>query len=74
MSPSYDGENVAEEIWAFLNQWNLKHKVMNSTIDNASNNDMMIIHLDEFKSTAGSDMRSSLVEESYHGVVRSKIV
>ncbi|CAO2815030.1 unnamed protein product [Amaranthus hypochondriacus] len=45
LSPPYDGENVAEEIWMFLNQWNLEHKVMSLTVDNASYNDLMISHL-----------------------------
>ncbi|KAL2922908.1 Zinc finger BED domain-containing protein RICESLEEPER 2 [Bienertia sinuspersici] len=45
LSPPYDGQSISEEIFMFLNQWKIEHKVLSVTVDNATYNDTMISHL-----------------------------
>ncbi|KMS98808.1 hypothetical protein BVRB_3g068830 [Beta vulgaris subsp. vulgaris] len=45
LSPPYDGQSISEEIFMFLIQWKIEHKVLSVTVDNATYNDTMISHL-----------------------------
>ena len=41
LTPPYDGESIAKEVFMFLTQWNIEHKILTITMDNANYNDVM---------------------------------
>ena len=45
ISPPYDAEKISDEIFMFLNQWKIDHKILSLTVDNATYNDAMISSL-----------------------------
>jgi len=45
MTPPYDDESVANEVIMFLTQWNIEHKILTITVDNAKYNDVMMSNL-----------------------------
>ena len=46
LTPPYDGESIANEVFMFLTQWNIEHKILTITVDNAKYyNDVMVSNL-----------------------------
>ena len=45
LTPPFDGESIANEVFMFLTQWNIDHKILTITVDNAKYNDLMVANL-----------------------------
>ena len=36
LTSPYDGESIANKVFMFLTQWNIEHKILTITVDNAN--------------------------------------
>ena len=53
LTPPFDGESIVNEVFMFPIQWNINHKILTITMDNAKYNDVMVSNL---KSTLFQEM------------------
>ena len=45
LTSPYDGESITNEVFMFLTQWNIEHKILTITMDSAKYNDVMVANM-----------------------------